>query len=245
MALTETEGVVLRGYNLAEADRIIVLFTRTAGLIRGVARGSRRLKSKFAGALEPFTVLSIEFGEREGRELVSLRNVDIQESLFGLAPNPEVFSSLSGIANLLIQFSPPHEPNEKLYRMLLACIGAFRSDEPQPEAISRYFEIWLLKLSGFLPDMKRCARCGQPVSADSPVYFDSDFRLICAGCSGGKGLRVPSAALAQILSAFKIGPMEFATDFRSIPRTARDELSLITKRFVERTLQTENEGRVR
>src|SRR4029079_10951401 len=47
MALTETEALVLRTYNLAEADKIVVCLSRSHGLIRGVAKGCRKLKNRF------------------------------------------------------------------------------------------------------------------------------------------------------------------------------------------------------
>ena len=56
MSLLETEGLVLKTYNLAEADRIVVFLTHGHGLVRGVAKGAKRLKSKFGSSLEPYTV---------------------------------------------------------------------------------------------------------------------------------------------------------------------------------------------
>ena len=58
MALSETEALVLRTYNLAEADKIVVCLTRENGVIRGVAKGCRKLKNRFGAALEPFTLCS-------------------------------------------------------------------------------------------------------------------------------------------------------------------------------------------
>ena len=54
MSLIETESIILRSYNLAEADKIVVLLTRDHGVVRGVAKGAKRLKSKFGSGLEPF-----------------------------------------------------------------------------------------------------------------------------------------------------------------------------------------------
>ena len=59
MGLIEAEGIVLRSYNLAEADKIVVCLTRHAGVVRTVARGARRLKSRFGAGLEPFTIIAL------------------------------------------------------------------------------------------------------------------------------------------------------------------------------------------
>ena len=86
MNAVTTEAIVLRSYNLAEADRIVLCFTREAGLIRGVAKGARRMKSRFGAGLEPFTVVRLEFREKENRELVTITGVEIIKSHFCLIP---------------------------------------------------------------------------------------------------------------------------------------------------------------
>ena len=85
MALITTDAIVLRTYNLAEADRIVLCLTRSAGLVRAVAKGARRMKSRFGAALEPFTLIKLAFYEKENRELVSMSQAEILKSRFDLA----------------------------------------------------------------------------------------------------------------------------------------------------------------
>src|SRR4030095_7330653 len=54
MRLYRDRAVVLRQHKLGEADRIVTLLTRDHGLVRAVAKGARRTRSKFAARLEPF-----------------------------------------------------------------------------------------------------------------------------------------------------------------------------------------------
>src|SRR4030095_6853646 len=108
MGLTETEALILRTYNLAEADKIVVCLTRSAGLVRGVARGSRRLKNKFGAALEPFTVLHLTYYQKENQELCSIRDVAISRSHFDLLSDPQILSALAYMGDLIVEFSPPH-----------------------------------------------------------------------------------------------------------------------------------------
>ena len=124
MPLFETESLVLKSYNLAEADRIVVFFTRDHGVIRGVAKGARRLKSRFGSSLEVFSRVQLEFFQKEERELVSIQQVDLLRTSFDFASSPEFLQTFSYLADLLTAVVPPHDPNEKLYRMLNACIEA-------------------------------------------------------------------------------------------------------------------------
>ena len=80
MRLVTTDAIVLRSYNLAESDRIVVFLTRSSGLVRAVAKGARKMKSRFGAALEPFTLVKLSFHERENRDLVSLSGAEILKS---------------------------------------------------------------------------------------------------------------------------------------------------------------------
>ncbi len=88
MGLVETEGLIFKSYSLAEADKIIVFLTQNEGLIRGVAKGAKRLKSRFGGSLEPFTVVNISYFQKEERELVSIRQIELVKSYFENASEP-------------------------------------------------------------------------------------------------------------------------------------------------------------
>src|SRR5688572_33028207 len=103
MAVFESEALILRTYNFAEADKIVVCFTRQAGLIRGVAKGCRKLKSRFGAALEPFTLARISYYHKENQDLVSLGQVDILESYFRLSSDPDTLAGLAYMGDLVIE----------------------------------------------------------------------------------------------------------------------------------------------
>src|SRR5438270_11940993 len=101
MQLVSTDAIVLRSYNLAEADRIVLCLTRSAGLIRAVAKGARRMKSRFGAALEPFTLVRLSFHEKENRDLVTISGVDILKSYFDLRSNLEALDCLAYMAEMV------------------------------------------------------------------------------------------------------------------------------------------------
>src|SRR5688572_33245090 len=117
MAVFETEALILRSYNLAEADKIVVCLSRSAGLIRGVAKGCRKLKNRFGAALEPFTLINLTYYEKEHQELVSFRQVEILRSRFNLSSNSSILTGFSYLGVLLIDFSQHNQPTTILYRL--------------------------------------------------------------------------------------------------------------------------------
>src|SRR5437763_17108584 len=108
MKLVTTDAIVLRSYNLAEADRIVVCVTRSVGLVRAVAKGARRMKSRVGAALEPFTLIRLSFHEREHRDLVTISNTEIQKSYSNLNSRAETAESLAYMRELEAAFAAAH-----------------------------------------------------------------------------------------------------------------------------------------
>ena len=222
MGLLETEALVLRTYNLAEADKIVVCLTKRAGLVRAVAKGSRQLKSRFGAALEPFTVLNISCYQKEHQELISLRQTEILHSNFSLLGNPDILTALAYVGDLVIEFSPPYQPNETLFRMVKACLEAIGELPSDLQSIVRYFEVWLLKLEGFLPDLNQCGECQRPLKDGEAVYLGPDLALRCASCNSGIGYAVSKEVHAQLKLTHKVAPKVFAELSKSSAEKTRE-----------------------
>lgn len=243
MGLVETEGIVLRTYNLAEADKIMVCLTRQAGVVRTVARGARRLKSRFGAGLEPFTIIDLTYFEKEGRELVSLRQVEILRSFFGLAGSSEAVTALAYMSELVMEFAPPHEPNERLFRMVRAVVETLAGSPEDLPALTRYFEVWMLKLGGFLPDLRTCADCGKSLGEEPRVYLNAEFRARCGACSNRLGREFSGAAHKQLRLAQRLSPKDFAQSARQASPSALGELGALSQGLIERVLERQPRSR--
>ncbi|HKP70567.1 MAG TPA: DNA repair protein RecO [Pyrinomonadaceae bacterium] len=238
MPLFETESLVLKSYNLAEADRIVVFFTRDHGVVRGVAKGARRLKSRFGSSLEVFSRVQLEFFQKEERELVSIQQVDLIRSSFNFASSPEFLQTFSYLADLLTAVVPPHDPNEKLYRMLNACIEAADSGASL-HSIRFYFELWLLKLAGYLPNWNICDTCKRELDSDETADVQADFHLMCANCRRSRNRQVSTGSHREIFSAaHRLSPLDFSEFVKDrVEDTA--EMSGIYKRIISNVIGRE------
>jgi len=236
MGLTETEALVLRTYNLAEADKIVVCLTRTAGLVRGVARGSRRIKNRFGAALEPFTLLQLTYYQKENQELVSIRNADILRSHFNLLGDPQILAALAYMGDLVVEFSPPHQTNDKLFRMVAACLEALTQTPQSLQSILRYFEIWILRLEGFLPDLRRCGECNRSFADRETVQVNPELGLMCRTCAQGKGEVLSKGAYARLCASQKESPLIFAQQSIDSSIHVQVEIADLTNRMIGRVL---------
>lgn len=193
MPLHTGDALVLRTYKLGEADRIVVLLTRDRGKKRGVARGARRSRSRFAGALEPFTQVQVAYFEREQRDLVRMDYADPVRS--PLSAPGEACTYASYFAELLDEWASENDPQERLYRLGVAILEALTSGG-DPVPLARYFEYWLLRLEGVYPSVRACPRCGGSLGGGA-VLEGRSHEFVCPACGAGRGeARVSSDALA-------------------------------------------------
>lgn len=242
MAIIETEGLVLKSYGLAEADKIVVFLTQEYGLVRGVAKGAKRLKSKFGGSLEPFSIVRLTYWQKEERELVSIQQSEIIKSFFETAVNPNNFQKFAYIVELLSDFAPPSDPNERLYRMARVCL---ETSDAQPEKLAQmilYFELWLLKLGGYLPSWEKCDVCKRELSKNEPANLQINFHLACLNCRKTRGEWTIQPDEKEIfLIAQRVSPVKFLELTADRIEAAR-EVSNILKRIISNVLGRETVG---
>ncbi len=239
MGQFETEGIILKTYSLAEADKIVLILTEKFGLIRGVAKGAKRLKSKFGGILEPFSVVTADLYQKEERELVTIRDLDLQKSYFSTASDPLVLQKLAYIAELLIEFSPPHDPNVRIYRMAKVCFDAIVENPERIEMIVFYFEYWLLSLGGYLPGWDKCNICASDFEQKDSSNLQINFHLICDNCRRSKGNLIVNPEMRRIyLGAQSSSPNKFIERFGATPELVQN-LSDILKRIINQILNRE------
>lgn len=156
MPLHTSDALVLRTYKLGEADRIVVFLTRDRGKKRGVAKGARRPRSRFAGALEPFTEVRVAYFESERRDLVGLNYAEVRRSPLSVVPaaaGPDVFGHVGYFAELLDEWAPEGDADERLFRLGASMLDALNAGVPV-EPLARYFEYWLLRLQGIYPETR-------------------------------------------------------------------------------------------
>ena len=117
MPVYTSEALILRTYKLGEADRIVVFLTRDRGKKRGVAKGARRPRSRFTGALEPLTRAGVAYFERELRDLVRLNYVEPQRSspLSGGRATRRRSATSEYFAELIDEWAPEAHADERLY----------------------------------------------------------------------------------------------------------------------------------
>jgi len=182
MPLKQSEAIVLRTYPFREADLLVTLFTRAEGKLRGLAKSAKRSRRRFGGALEPLTLVRANWQDRQGTDLARLDSCEVLRSPLDAAPDHPLdyprLVALSHVAEMLDELLPDREANDAVFRLANSVLAALAAGEIWlPVA---YFDLWMLRLLGFLPPLEECIDCGAPL-APQPAYFHAlRDGLVCA-----------------------------------------------------------------
>jgi len=235
-----SEALILRTYKLGEVDRIVVFLTRDRGKKRGVAKGARRAKSRYVGALEPMTRAGVAYYEREQRDLVRINYVEPTRSplsAIGMAAaDASVLGHVGYFAELIDEWAPEAHADERLYRLGSAVVDALAAGAPI-ERLARYFEYWILRLQGVYPALTVCPGCGGPLAAGA-IMPPREHMFVCRRCgSSGHGTDVGPDALRFLRAAGRTAPERM--DSLELDARASRELETAHRRLLNTHLEKE------
>jgi DNA repair protein RecO (recombination protein O) len=190
MPLQTTEAIVIGGHNLGEADRIVSFFTRRLGKIRAVAKGARRIRSRFGGTIELFTHGHLVFFEWPTRTLHKINEFSVIESFAPLKADLGRLGRGAYIVELAAGAVEDGEPNEEIFLLLRDALAFLVSHDDA--RLLRTFEIRLLRIAGYLLELYRCLNCRVPLDERNELAISlSKGGLVCSRCQARTQDKLP------------------------------------------------------
>jgi DNA repair protein RecO (recombination protein O) len=178
------EAVVLRHTDYGEADRILSLYTRQFGKTRALVKGARKVTSRKAGHLEPFTHVKLQLAK--GRDLLIVSQADTVDAYLPLGEDLVLMGHASYVIELIDRFTyDDGNENPTIFRLLTDTLSRLAA-KSNPWLAIRYYEMRLLDYLGFRPQLFECVNCGAEILAEDQFYSFSAGGVICPAC--GRGL---------------------------------------------------------
>ena len=231
------EAVVLRHSDFGEADRLLTLYTREQGKLRAVAKGVRKIASRKAGHLEPFTRVKLQLAR--GRDLFIVTQAETIDAYPSLREDLTLTGYAAYVLELLDRFVPDEEiASPSLYRLLTETLSRLAS-EAVPWLTLRSYEMRLLDLLGFRPQLFECANCGNEILAEDQFFSAALGGAACPRCGQGlPGLWPISVDALKYLRHFQRSDYRAATRARPDAETQK-EIETVMQGYFQYLLERE------
>lgn len=176
-------AVVLRHADWGEADRLLTLYTRENGMVRALAKGARKVTSRKAGHLQPFTYITVQLAK--GRDLLIVTQVETVNAYLPLHDDLIKTGYAAYVVELLLRFSYEDEgANPAVFRLLVETLDRLEKEIDAWLPV-RYYEMRLLDAVGFRPQLFECANCGREILAEDQFFSFTAGGAVCPRCGEG------------------------------------------------------------
>jgi DNA repair protein RecO (recombination protein O) len=196
MALGRSAAVVIGSFPLGESDRLVTFFSRDFGRVRGVARAARRIKSRFGGSLELFTLGTLVFFDTGRSELVRIDHFDVTHPFAPLREDLGRLGEAAWVVEIVARTTGERDRQPALYGLLVRTLKAMEA-APRPPRVAACFGVRCLDLLGHRPRLDRCVECGRVYPFPRPALGEGG--VLCEACGhrpGAGSVPVSPATLA-------------------------------------------------
>ncbi len=200
-----TRGIVLRTHKLGEADRIITLLSPEFGVLRAVAKGVRRTRSRMGATLEPF--MEVEAQIVAGRSLHTIIQAQLRHP-YGQALVADYPAYTAGAAMLETVERLTDADADSLgaqYRLLHGALATLARGGHEPGTVLDSYLLRALAAAGWAPSFTHCVRCG--AAGPHRAVNVPLGGVVCHDCRP-PGSMSPSPATVTLLAALLAGDWE-------------------------------------
>jgi DNA repair protein RecO (recombination protein O) len=224
-------AILLRSVDYGDADRIVTLLTDLHGKVVLFARGARKSRHRFAGALEPFGLIDAELALSSGEvgRLASARLARGFPRLLGSLARMQI----AGAAlELVRELAPPREPDPRFVPEIVALFERLDEPEEPGDEVRIAFELRWLALAGLSPRLDACGRCGREAGDRAALFDPSLGALVCRACGGGP-IHLGGATRARMIASQRDGWVEASRRWTERERSeAREALEKFVRRQI-------------
>jgi DNA repair protein RecO (recombination protein O) len=234
--LYRDEAVVVRQHKLGEADRIVTLLTRDHGLVRAVAKGVRRTRSKFGARLEPFAHVDVLLHPGRNLDIVTqVHSIDTYAA--PIVADYGKYTTACAILETAERLAGEERaPADRLYRLTGGALRAVAAGTRSRQLVLDAFLLRAMDFAGWMPALDECARCGN--AGPHRAFHVAVGGAVCVHCRPA-GSAVPSPGVLDLMDALYRGQWEHTVDASdSLRRQASGLIAAHLQWHLERQLRT-------
>ena len=232
-----TDAINLRSYDLSDDDKIIVMYSKDKGLIRSIAKGVKRPKSKLGARMDLLVANTLQFAK--GKNLDTICQAQTINSFIKIRKDILKLLSSSYISEIVAFFGVENDPSSnRIYSLLYSALNKICiSTEKKDILISVIkFQLKIMLILGIIPEFNTCLECGNQIT-DEDMYFSKEHcGVFCKACNSK--LHVPVKLpykLRDFLNAMLNYDFDYISDY---DKKATDKVCIVCFKFLKDYLST-------
>jgi len=183
VALGRSTALVIGTLPLAESDLLVTFFSRREGKLRGVARHARRMRSRFGGALELFTLGELIFFDGGRSDLVQIDHFDIVRPFARLREDLERLGQAAWIVECAARLTAERDPHPVVYGLLVRALTSLDGGAPAARTAVA-FGLRCVDALGHRLRLDGCVTCGRPARSGGGAAIDlAGGGILCPPCA--------------------------------------------------------------
>lgn len=195
----KTDGVVLSRHRI-EDDRILTLLTRDQGVMTAFANGANRVKTRLSASTELLCYSQFVLFSGRGRHVVD--TADSLRIFFRLREDLNKLSLASYLAELAKELAPQKQEAPQELSLLLNCLSFIEDEKRDLPILKAIFELRLLTLAGYMPNLVACRTCAVFEKADM-LFFPLAGELVCGDCATADERQTGTPVAPGVLAAMR------------------------------------------
>ena len=174
-----TDGIVIKETSLGESDRIVTILTRKHGVIRAFVRGASNIKNPKCASTR--LLCYSDMTVYEGRDKYIVDSSEAKEMFIALRNDVSKMALAQYFCEISALIAPSGESADGFLQLMLNSLYALCKDLKPQKLIKGVFELRILSLAGYMPDLTCCLKCSRFEDEDMRFIPDTG-KLICGNC---------------------------------------------------------------
>lgn len=179
-----TDAINLKSYNLSEADKIMVMYSRDKGLIRGVAKGVKKPKSKLGARMDLLVANRLML--HKGRNLDTISQAEALNTFSRTRTNMDKIFYSMYVSEVVNNFGVEDDPcSATVFDLLYDALTTISRADSKIEILVAVlkFQLKMMRISGFSLELDKCLCCGQPIEHENMFFSGHLGGVVCKECN--------------------------------------------------------------
>jgi len=231
-----TDAINLKSYNLSEADKIIVMYSKDKGLIKGVAKGVKKPKSKLGARMDLLVANKLML--YKGKNMDTICQAEALNTFNKIRQNMDKIFYSMYISEVVNNFGVEEDPcSKEVYELLYKALEKISNAENKIEILisALKFQLKMMQISGFGIELETCLCCGEHVNSEKMYFSDKMGGIICPKCNENFGYKT---VIHHKIRDFLKALLQFDFDYKSeYEKLANEKVCVVCFELLKKYIQ--------